>query len=98
MLAGLLSCLQAGGARLLFWNGPCSLMKQKEKMGFLQKIEKIALTSNRKACNIIQVVSERNAASDGEQLPGYSGRTSNGGLLREQGFEKHFKKVLDKNG
>ena len=50
-----------------------------------------------KACNIIQVVSERNAASDGEQLPGYSGRTSNGGLLREQGFEKHFKKVLDKN-
>ena len=56
------------------------------------------LTGTKKACNIIQVVSERNAASDGEQLPGYSGRTSNGGLLREQGFEKHFKKVLDKNG
>ena len=58
----------------------------------------IVLTRDEKACNIIQVVSERNAASDGEQLPGYSGRTSNGGLLQEQGFEKHFKKVLDKNG
>ena len=51
-------------------------MKQKEKMGFLQKIEKIALTSNRKACNIIQVVSERNAASDGEQHLGAGDKAS----------------------
>ena len=64
----------------------------------LKLFSKIVLTRDEKACNMIQVVSERNAASDGEQLPGYSGRTSNGGLLREQGFEKHFKKVLDKNG
>jgi hypothetical protein len=64
----------------------------------MKLFSEIVLTSEEKACNIIQVVSERNAASDGEQLPGYSGRTSNGGLLREQGFEKHFKKVLDKNG
>ena len=63
----------------------------------MKLFSEIVLTSGEKACNIIQVVSERNAASDGEQLPGYSGRTSNGGLLREQGFEKHFKKVLDKN-
>jgi hypothetical protein len=63
----------------------------------MKLFSEIVLTSEAKACNIIQVVSERNAASDGEQLPGYSGRTSNGGLLREQGFEKHFKKVLDKN-
>ena len=64
----------------------------------MKLFSEIVLTSEEKACNIIQVVSERNAASDGEQLPGYSGRTSNGGLLREQGFEKHFKIVLDKNG
>ena len=63
----------------------------------MKLFSEIVLTSEEKACNIIQVVSERNAASDGEQLSGYSGRTSNGGLLREQGFEKHFKKVLDKN-
>ena len=63
----------------------------------MKLFSEIVLTSEEKACNIIQVVSERNAASDGEQLSGYSGRTSNAGLLREQGFEKHFKKVLDKN-
>ena len=99
MLAGLLSCLQAGGARLLFWNGPCSLMKQKEKMGFLQKIEKIALTSNRKACNIIQVVSERNTASDGEQLPGaerYAGRSYDRRLIRKWNFLKGaWQKILN---
>ena len=53
---------------------------------FLQKIEKIALTSNRKACNIIQVVSERNTASDGEQLPGaerYAGRSYDRRLIRK---------------
>ena len=70
MLAGLLSCLQAGGARLLFWNGPCSLMKQKEKMGFLQKIEKIALTSNRKACNIIQVAARYGSTLQQDTLTG----------------------------
>ena len=64
----------------------------------MKLFSEIVLKRREKACNIIQVVSERNAASDGEQLPGYSGRTSNGGLLQEQGFEKHFKKVLDKNG
>ena len=64
----------------------------------MKLFSEIVLTSEEKACNIIQVVSERNAASDGEQLPGCSGRASAAGFAGSRGFEKHFKKVLDKNG
>ena len=63
----------------------------------LKLFSEIVLTRDEKACNIIQVVSERNAASDGEQLPGCSGRASAAGFAGSRGFEKHFKKVLDKN-
>ena len=56
----------------------------------------IVLTSARKACNIIQVVSERNTASDGEAVRERgiaSLNRMNRHLLR---YEKHRKKMLDK--
>ena len=57
---------------------------------------KIVLTIGMKACNIIQVVSERNTASDGEAVRERgiaSLNRMNRHLLR---YEKHRKKMLDK--
>ena len=62
----------------------------------MKLFSEIVLTSGEKACNIIQVVSERNAASDGEQLPGYSGRTSAAGFAGSRDLKNTSKKCLTK--
>ena len=62
----------------------------------LKTFLKIVLTIGMKACNIIQVVSERNTASDGEAVRERgiaSLNRMNRHLLR---YEKHRKKMLDK--
>ena len=64
-----------------------------------ETFSEIVLTRDEKACNIIQVVSERNTASDGEQLPGaerYAGRSYDRRLIRKWNFLKGaWQKILN---